>query len=262
MDNLVFKGQEHELVLPSGRKIVIRETNGDDDEMLSNLKDAKSGDNLTNFLANIVVSDSLIPVKTPTTVDVLAWPVSDRYYALFKQRIINQGHLMKFDFICQAEDCPSQKSGDKAIAMEQDLNEYDGDLADSNYKPVLVTSVKKYPNGTKSLVEFETSSKKKLRFKILNGILQKKQLDDTGANSNKNSQLYIREIELYTGGNWIILTHFKMFPSREMSEIRKLVEDSDPFFYPMVKFNCPHCKTPYSLPLFEIPVFYWPEERI
>lgn len=260
-DALVFTGQEHEITLPTGRVITLRETNGDDDELLSRLKDAKSGDSVFNFLANITNMDSIVK-KKPLVSDLMGWPVSDRYYALFKQRVINQGPLLKFDFICQTPDCPTQRDGEKAQEFEYDLNEFDGDLSNSEYKPSLITQVKKYPLGSTKQIEFETSSKKKLRYKILDGILEKKTLDEPADNRHKNSHLYLRELEIFSGGSWILLTHFKMFPSREMSEIRRHVDDHDPFFQPSVKFTCPTCKTPYSIPLFDIPVFYWPEERI
>src|SRR6188768_357975 len=107
--DLIFTGQPHEITLPSGRLVRIRETNGDDDEILSTLKDARQGDSVFNFLANIILEDNTKPGKPSTVVDLLDWPVSDRYYLLFKQRIINQGHLLEFDFICQTPDCPSQK---------------------------------------------------------------------------------------------------------------------------------------------------------
>ena len=260
--DLIFTGQPHEITLPSGRLVRIRETNGDDDEILSTLKDARQGDSVFNFLANIILEDNTKPGKPSTVVDLLDWPVSDRYYLLFKQRIINQGHLLEFDFICQTPDCPSQKDGEKAQSFQQDLHEYDGDLADANYKPHNIHQVKPYPRGSNKQVEFELSSKKRLRYKILTGVLEKKRLDGPLENSHKNSHLVIREIEVYNQDRWTLLTQFKAFSSKEMSEIRRSVDTNDPLFDPVVKFNCPVCKAPYNVPLFQMPVFYWPEERM
>lgn len=258
---VIFLGNIHEIYLPSGRVVKIRETNGDDDEILSNREKALTGDSVMTFMANITEFDSEKGDK-PLTTDILNWPVSDRYYLLFKQRLINQGDILNFGFVCQSENCPSQINGETIQELEEDLKQFDGDFSKEEYSPINLHQPKRYPNGMQKVVEFTTSSGKYIRYKILTGVLEKKQLAVPVDNHTKNLRLTSRELQYYTGDSWIIQLNFKAFSSREMSEIRKDVEKNDPLFDPMVRYTCPQCKTPYALPLLSIPSFYWPGEQI
>lgn len=261
IQSAVFTGKISEIILPSSRIVKVRETNGDDDEILSNLGEAANGQSVMNFLANIVLEDSIKGGK-PLVGDILNWPVSDRYYLLFKQRLINRGDLLEFSFVCQTRDCPSQKDGEKVQPLEEDLKQFDGDLSDPNYKPFGLHQPIKYPFGNSPIVELKLSSEKLLRYKILTGVLEQKQLALPADKTTKNTKLTIRELELYQNGNWVIQLNFKAFSSREMTEIRKNIDISDPLYDPIVKYHCPVCKTPYQIPLLAIPSFYWPEDQM
>lgn len=269
----LFNGKTSTYTSPSSREITIRETNGDDDEILSDISTSMTGENINNFLANIVMVDSSLGDRKPEVLDILKWPVNDKYYTLLKHRILSFGDLLKFTKTCQNEKCPTYD-------VEQDLKEFDSDLS-KNRKDTEDTSkggesksiqsgrpiedlfrIRPYKLGLNPFVEFITSSGKTLRFKILTGELERKQLDMPGGKTNKNTKLIIRELEVQNKGNWELVTHFNAFSSRETSEIRSKVLEFDTTFDPQVLTTCPSCGQKYSDSLLSIPAFYFPEEGI
>lgn len=253
-DTVIFMGKETNITLPTGRVITIRETNGDDDELLSKVGDAQTGDNVYNFLASIITMDKSTG-KKPLVEDIMGWPINDKYYVLFKQRIINQGPQLKFPHECSKTSC------NHIAEYEEDLDLLDKDLSAPNTGGEL--GAKRYPNGNKLSIEFELTSGKKLKYKILTGILEKKQLDIAPDEVTKNTRLSIRELEIKgEGGEWKLVTHFGQFSSKEMNEIRNHVNYNDPAFDPITTFSCPKCSQKYVLPILSLPSFYFPEETI
>jgi hypothetical protein len=259
----IYKGQEHIIHQPSGRVVTIRETNGNDDETLSKLGDVNSGDNQFNFIADITLDDSSINGK-PTIEDIMNWPTNDRYYLLFKQRIINHGVEVKFNHECPNPDCKDPMTGDRSASdYIQDLSEFDSDL--KNYKAPKKADPKQkiapYPSK-EAIVEMSTSSHKKLRYKILTGVLEKRALDMPQSDHSQNTRLLLRELETFIEGQWIRLTTFHAIPSKEMGEIRGNIERLDPIFDPAVKCTCPKCKLRFDVGLFTIPSFYFPAPKM
>lgn len=254
----VFTGEKHDIHLPTGRIATIRETNGEDDAIISKMSGAQSGESILNFVANITTHDSVLGRK-PMVDDIRAWPVSDRYYLLYKQRLINQGTLLEFRHTCSNPDCAYCRDAEPQD-KEQDLTEFDGDLTNPDFKAKNSNQVRRYPNGDKVEVEFSLSSGKKLKYKILTGELEKKQLDIPQDDNNRNTKLIVRELSVFDNGVWIPLKSFLAFKSKEMSEIRKHVDDNDPLFDPLINFTCNLCKMPYRIPLLSIPAFFWPGE--
>jgi hypothetical protein len=258
----IFQGEKHTIYLPSGRVVIVRETNGDDDDTLSRLADS-DGNSVFNFLANIVMHDQYLN-KKPLVEDIMGWHASDKYYLLYKQRLINRGSKLEFQHECQNDKCPTNQPSfldSKAITYEQDLNMYDGNLADADYKPKNSQPVK-YPKGKDLEYEFTISSKKRFKVSILTGLLEKIQLEQPVGSLSKNSILTARNLSVWDKSQWVPVKFFGAFSSRELSEVRGLVRDNDPLFDPMVSFNCQYCKQPYNVPLLAIPVFFWPEDMV
>lgn len=243
-------GKTEVIVLPSGRKLTIRESNGDDDAILSNMGNTVTGQNVYNFLANIIVQD---PIKPILTTDIVLWPLNDRNVLLFKARIMNYGHEFKFSHI-DPEDADKREDG-----YTEDLKDLDGDLGDPNYTPKK-NGIFLYPKGNLEVIEFSISSKKKFRIKILNGILEKESLDVPEESLNRNSPLLQRHIEWVNDkGQWERIFKFNKFTSREMSEIREAVNTLDPQFNPTVIFTNRYTKKLFRVPLMSIPTFFFPE---
>lgn len=256
----LFTGATHEIFLPSGRLVTIRETNGNDDEILSKLSDA-SGDGVINFLANIVLKDSYLGDK-PQVSHILDWHASDKYYLLFKQRLINRGSELEFKHECQNPKCPSNQphfDSAKVTTYQQDLNLFDGDLKNPEFKPH-ENQPHVYPHGKNKEVEFVISSQKKFKISILTSILEKVQLEQPVETITKNTVLTARNLQVWSNQQWVPIKYFGPFSSKELSEVRKQVMLIDPLFDPVVSFNCQYCGQSYRVPLLGIPVFFWPED--
>jgi len=124
-------GKVFEAMLPSKDKIIIREQNGEDDDILSNLADFKSGESVHNFLAGVIIWHSRYgKVVTPEMIKKM--PQRDKYISLILTRIFSYGDELHFKW--QWEDSK------KPDEYTEDLNIYIWDYT----KPLPKTSDKEY----------------------------------------------------------------------------------------------------------------------
>lgn len=244
-------GKVLKVTVPSGRVWEIRESNGDDEATLSTLSDLESGENVYNFLANIIIG----PTK-PLSKDIADWPVNDVNVLIFKHRILNHGSSLIFKHT-DAQDAKKEE-----VEYTEDLSAIDADLGakDYQYDPHKVFP---YPNGADIQIEFVLSSKKKLRFKIMTGVLQAKAASIPQTKMNRNTSLFARDMEWFNDHNqWEVLFSFRKFTSKEMVEIRAAVDKYDPPFNPEVTFKNPNTGNNQTVPVMSIPTFYFPEGTI
>lgn len=248
----LFTGKTTTITLPSGREVKIRETNGDDDELLSSWNDSADGSNIAKFLSSIVLEDSFLKGK-PSVGEINNWPINDKYGLLFKQRLFVHGSELKFRAICTEESCKHED------IYNEDLTQWDTDLAKEEPKNSRALAL--YPEYKKE-IEFTISSGKKLKYELLTGELEKRarMLQDP----TRNSPLVIRNLQVQNQGKYILVTHFAGFSSREMTEIRNHIASHDKQFDPMVHFACsnPACGKEYNVSLFSISAFLFPEEEM
>ena len=102
---------------PSGFEYEIREQNGADEDILSNLSDMKTLMNLTKFIAAIVIRTTATPNGKLTVDDALNLPVNDRYAIIFNSRIFSLGEEVEFEY-----DWGKENGG--KITYGQDLHEF------------------------------------------------------------------------------------------------------------------------------------------
>lgn len=243
---LALVGETKTIELPSTRKVIIRETNGDDEEVLSKVSGILDGSNVCNFLAGIIIED-LGTKQKPSPGDIAEWLLADKYYLLYEQRIFNQGNELVFEHKCLNDSCSKHKP-----------QEYIEDL--SLFEPNKETF--KYPLGAALERELSLPSGKKIKYKLRTGIFERKSLDVPDSNLNKNTDLINREIQLFSQSKYLNLFNFKDFSSREMAFIRTDIRKHDLDFAPTVSFKCNYCGTPYSLGLLALPAFFYPEGTI
>lgn len=253
-ESQIFTGEEHEVHLPSSKVVVIRESNGEDDGILSRVKDSSDNTNILNYLSSIIVEDRDIK-KKPAPSDILEWLSNDKWYLLLKQRIINLGP----DFVV-INTCGNPKCKTKTEYLE-DLSEIDGDLSQKDYKAKGI-QVYKYEFGDKKTLEYTTTRKNAFQFDLMTGIGERKLLDVPDNDRDLNQVLLARNIRFYLGGKWIPLFDFRRFPSKEMNELRGYVMKQDKMFEPRVTFDCPKCSLHQEAIIFNIPVFFYPGAEI
>lgn len=248
----LFIGQTTDITLPSGRVVKIRETNGADDEILSSLNASVDGSNTYNFLASIIINDSILNRK-PTVEDIKSWPINDKYGLLFKQRLFIHGQDLRFRAVCTEESCQTES------VYTEDLKQWDTDLS-KDIEPVNSKAISPYPLRDKLEIEFSISSGKKFKYSILTGVLEKSALELK--DSTQNSPLIVRNLAIENKGEWILLKHFGGISSKEMLQIRQNIKINDKQFDPIVYWNCsnPMCRKEYNTSLFRIGSFFYPEE--
>jgi hypothetical protein len=255
-ESIFFQGRVSTFKLPSGNTVSIRETNGADDEILSNLYDIQQGSNMPLFLCSIITHDSALGRK-PLVAEVLNYPKNDQWYLMLIQRIMNRGSELVFDYKCPHKTCKDKPTQ----SFTEDLSLLEGDLSDSKYRPGK-NQIMKYPLGSSLQHEFKTSSGQLIRFDIMTGVHEKKLLEIGDKTQNKNTMLVVRNIQIYQNDEWVNITSFAQFPSKVLSEIRKEVARVDPEFNPVVSGECEYCSKPFASSLWGMADFFWPGETI
>jgi len=223
-------GPIEDIILPSGMPVKIRERNGDDEDILSKLKDNKSTSAIHNFLAAIIVDPKLTPE------DISKLRVKDKYYLMFKSRIQSLGSSVTF-----SHTFTDGESKSKTISFDEDLDQYDWDFSKpleefpfkQGHKDYFQYRCTPYPKDTmdQDTFEFELSSKKKCRMEYLNGLGESKSLKKNTGDLSINDKLVIRNFEVQLeNGSWQKVEKFSMFSAREMQQIRTKLEEMDSSF--------------------------------
>lgn len=244
------------IVLPSGATHIIREQNGDDDEILSKIKYTNDGEAMARFIAAITIKDGT--GKKPNFEDILTWPSNDVYVTLLKSRINSLGNGVEFSMICPKENCETETS------YSEDLSKFDWDYSkpfptnqSKLYKPF---ACKPYPEGTKKEFILVTSSGKKIKWNLLDAASAKLILELPEDNLSRNIQLTMRKASIETGGKFMLLTHFGLLSARDMTELRKDIGIKDPEFpfYSHVTCSNPKCKFKSQIPVPSQSTFFFP----
>lgn len=252
---MFFTGQTTTVHLPSGRVVDIRETNGADDELLSNLYDVKDSMNIVKFLTSIIVLDHNLG-RAPLASEVLNYHLNDKWYLMLKQRLINRGVELVFAYKCPCDKCKDKPKAE----YTEDLAPLDGDLKNPSYKPS-ATQVMRYPLGIELHREFRTSSGHLFKYDIMTTVHEKRQLDLTDKEQTRNSIMTLRNLKVKNGEEWLTVTSFAPFSSKVVSEIRADIKKHDPEFMPLINGECP-AEVPFTISLWGIPDFFWPGEEI
>jgi hypothetical protein len=265
----IFEGVQHQIYCPDGRIVTMRETNGNDDEILSKLGDAGTGESVYRFLADIIEEDSELKRK-PMARDIEEYPVNTKYFLLMAQRLINKGDTMEVNkHPCINTRCFEDKAGtrrtknDFVINLREDhYNEFDVSKkgydpeADGKNKPKL------YPKGLDKSIEFVSSSGKKFKFDICTGVHEKEQLAESADAQSQNSKLRLRKLQIWNNDQWQLVTNFHWIRSKEMDEIRAYIDKYDTLFDPLVELTCPKCKMSDYSALLGMTAFYFPVPKI
>ena len=250
-------------VLPSGKSGIMRETNGDDDAILSRFGGISSGDSFLNFISATIEIDNDLKAK-PQLEDLRKWPVNDWSAYLLKHRIFNLGELLEQNDYCS--NC------EKTYDLVLSLKEFDTDIEkfiamapeeQTKYKDKFPEALLPYKYGSNPKVEFQVGDVK-YRFSILTKSLEaemekKYPFEDM----NNNTKLLGRNLEYFTGGEWKLKTFFTDVSSRHMSLIRQNVMEADGVWTPGDSAICPHCKNQKIIPnVMSLPGFFFPVVKI
>jgi hypothetical protein len=153
--------------LPTGSSVTIRETDGEDEDVISRVGDALDGASINKFISRIVIKHSAYPDTRITPEMVKSWPLADKYYTLLKSRVHSLGEELIFMFKCPEKDCLKESK------QAENLNIYDHDLSIGNpdeSEPHYEKKVKLYPNKSQTSFTHTLSTGKVVFFDLLSGI--------------------------------------------------------------------------------------------
>lgn len=251
--------------LPSCKMVTYRETNGDDDGMVSRIADIANGDNFTNFISSIVIKDEQFLNGKPSPQDVKQWKTNDRFSLLLKQRIFNRGAELEFEHICSNPKC------ERPNEQTRNLSDFD-----TNFEEVIKMNrdeqdqffkanpdkLPPYPMQQATSFEFNVEGLGRLQMDILTTQLEQDYEKKVGESRNSNSMLLMRNLRMLKREEWIPITFFTNISSRVMDIIRAHVHKFDRQWNPSFPIECPNCQQVDLLNPFLIPAFYFPVVKI
>ena len=254
----LIKPLETSFIAPDGLQLTIRETNGEDESVLSKVANTNDNSSFPKFVSNICTSVN--GDRKPTVAEVSNWKAKNVYYTLLKSRLHSLGKEVTFRLNCSEPSCTYCRTK-HPITFEEDLSTYDWDLSkapptkdEPGYSKVRISP---YPTSNEHHT-FTVASGRKYRFKYKTFALELKGLALPQDTIDINTPLVLRELEIESASGWSKVLHFLAIPSREMSEIRKEVQEQDPDWDATSEATCPGCGTIYRTNIFTQPNFFFP----
>lgn len=239
--------------VPSGFKVAIREQNGDDDAVLSNVALSKEATSVNAFIQGIIIGSSLKEGLLEEA-DILKMRLRDKYFTLIQSRIFSNGSILNFQY--------EWVQGAPPVDYEEDLSQFVWDyelpFPTKNSKDYFSGRIQPYPKA----VEYPTLivGEKKIKINYLDGEGELYLLRLPDHRSSINSKLIARNIQMEVKGEWMPIESFAIFSSREMSRIRTWVDEVDPNFDGLISITDPSMGTSKLLPLISLPDFFFPRE--
>lgn len=250
-------GQTKELLLPSGRRMTIREQNGDDDDILSNSELQKDLSNQNNFIQGIVIKADTTSGKL-TKEDILNMLIKDKYFIMFASRIHSIGKMVNFTY-------DWKKFGGEQ-QYDDDISKYIWDFSEEfptkGSEDYNQYRMEPYTENASDTQIITTSSGKELSFECMRVKGEKDMLELEKAEQTINRELLQRSLMLKTGGGkFELVKNFRFFTKRDMIEIHKRVNSIDPPFMPITEIESPKSGVaPVLFPIIGSNSFFFPEE--
>ena len=261
----MYQVQTTSFIAPSGVEYTIREQNGQDEEVLTNLAEVKRYMVVNNFLQGIIQKTSFKNGQL-TLQEVLDIPWLDRQCILFKSRIFSIGEILEFSW-----KWPGMKNGKlvtNTVEYEQDLNEYlysdysspqsitDEELAS---KPLAIPFYMVCPEDD-GYFYLTLKSGKQIRFRRLDGNSELYIVKLNPSEQTRNTSLIARNLELKIDDKWERVYNFSLFSVKDMQEIRKSVSQLDPDFAPVTEITNPETEEVQEINLLTLSSFFFPGE--
>lgn len=254
--------QTMRFTLPSGYYVVIREMNGEDDDILSNKFDQQNLEHHTNFLSTIIV-DTNLPMNQNgkiTKEAALEILLNDKYAILFYCRIFSIDPIIKFPYNWLESENKTVK-----IDYEDDLRDYVWDFSkpypkegEKEYNPYMV---KPYAEKPYEKITYKLASGKEVKMGLLNTkserVLAKSIIEQT---YSRPKDLISRELEVKVDGQWMLVENFAMFSKKDMTELYKLTELIDPTFLGISELLNEKTGEIIKINLITLTDFFFPEE--
>ena len=248
-------GNVKEFISPSGYKFTIREQNGNDDDVLSNMGAVQDGSTVNNFVKGIVVKTDFNQSGRLTNDDMLKMKLRDKYSILLMSRAFSLGWEINFEY-----DWGKDNGG--VIPYVEDLHNYLWDFSremPEDLNDIPETMILPYVGGKETSREISLTSGKVVRYEYLNGKGEKYLMSLTRESMSKNQELVARDIHLKDNeGKFVKVQNFTPFSTRDMMEIRKdvLLNDAETSY--STEIENPKTSEKVFFPLLTSPDFFFP----
>lgn len=204
-----------EITLPSGRKIIVLETTGREERLLSRLEKNKNFEAINEFLANC--SENMDGKDgTPAPKEFKKMLTGDRTAMLLQIRKLTHGPLIDY-----AHRCPScAAASDHQIDIDESLD-----------------SMRPYPNGDQR--EFEvTIGPGVLHFELSTGETETRIAREESPDINTKLRCMRLWEQTETGRLPVSIDQLK---SKWIAQVRKAVKDAECALDTMAEVQCPKC---------------------
>lgn len=247
-ENMAFSPNTETFKLPDGRMVTIRERNGEDEDILSKVKNNEDGTAFDKYLYNII--EDLDGNGKATRAQIGSLKNRSKYYILYKSRIQSLGDTVEFEHTFE--------NGDK-VSFEEDLKIFDFDWEKQPLEEREEYQIEPYKEKGDSF-SFTLSSGVTCKMDYLTSDMEASTLARDISQLSINEKLRIRNFRIADkGGDFFQVENFKMFPSRVMQEIRKYLKEYDSEFTLMTTLKHPSKPIREEVSLFMYPDFFFPK---
>lgn len=254
-------GNIMEVELPSGHWAKIREQNGEDDDIISNPVLAKDLSNVSILLSSLIIETNLPMAKNGkiSLKDTDKILVNDQAVLLLASRINSLGSTLNFSF-----DWGEGQVFNYTEELEQYIWPYITKADEFPYQPnqphYFEFRCNPYTSDAYEKKVFTLNSGKVIRLKHMDIASQKKLINLPAEKNTKNSEFLIRDLEIQLDGNWQNVENFKFFNSREMSEMRSILQKLDAPFKGITVITNPTSGEEIKYPFMGNQSFFFPGE--
>lgn len=232
------------VLLPDQTQVVIRENNGNDEEIISRASTSKNLTNIPEYLSEIIV-EADGEAKKVSKEEIMRWPISKKYYLLLMARIHSIGPELRFNYTYRGEKKPR--------VIVEDLRNFTlGSENEQAVKPI----ARELQRG------FSLSTGKQVKYTYLNTYGEQFAMEyEKDKISMATLPIRQRGLQCLMDSEWREITRFDIFNSREMSEIRSDINTHDKGFFPSIQIPSPGNPKEIvdELPLFLLDAFFYPE---
>ena len=251
-------GEVKELISPSGFTFIIREQNGNDDDVLSKGSGVMDGTSANRFVQGIVVYTDMTETGKLSLQDVEQMKVCDKYFLMIASRIFSIGQIVKFEYIWN--------DLKKPIGYEEDLSLYIWEYGKSDFpfdpdsEDYFPYRIKPHKYGRETSLEHVLSSGKKIKFDFMNGTGEKYLMKLPEQEVSKNQELIARNLQQYVNNQWVKVSNFGNFNATDMREIRNCVFENDPILEIYSELEHPISGEKVNHPIIATPDFFFPRQ--
>lgn len=256
-------GRMGKLLLPSGNMVVIREQNGNDDDVLSSFGASDLDTAAINrFIAGIILENTFSFSKSKKRVsetEVLNMLLNDKYFILMVSRIFSLGEELEFAWDWKGDTGKIEYS-ESLLPYVWDYKNPFPEEADEDYFRLRIPPY--YGLSEDNLVYVTLASGKKVSYSCLDGNGENYLLKRKPEERTANAPLKARRLSLWNPEDekYLEVPNFSAFSPKDLSEIRKSVKENDPQFEGTTEIINPSTGETLSVPLVGITDFFYPRE--